>query len=113
MLRQSLCDYADHAISSALLVLASLAVAPGFAQEPPDSRQRGAAEQDPPSRIARLSLTQGAVSLEPAGDQEWATADVNRPLTTGDKLWTDQDSRAELDIGAAAIRLGVPPDSRS
>jgi hypothetical protein len=94
----------SHAISSALLVLISLAIAPGFAQEPPDAN--GAPDQDPPARIARLSLTQGAVSLQPAGDQDWATADVNRPLTTGDKLWTDQDSRAELDIGSAAIRLG-------
>jgi hypothetical protein len=64
------------------------------------------AEADPPSRVARVSLTQGAVSLEPAGTQEWANADVNRPLTTGDKLWTDQNSRAELDIGSAAIRMG-------
>lgn len=64
------------------------------------------AEADPPSRVARVSLSQGAVSLEPAGSQDWANADVNRPLTTGDKLWTDQNSRAELDIGSAAIRLG-------
>jgi len=30
---------------------------------------------------------------------------VNRPITTGDKLWTDNDARAELHIGSAAIRL--------
>lgn len=103
----------SHAISSALLLLARLArlaplallaIAPGFAQEPSDPN--ASSDQDPPARVARLSLTQGAVSLQPAGDQAWATADVNRPLTTGDKLWTDQDSRAELDIGSAAIRLG-------
>ena len=64
------------------------------------------AEADPPSRVARVSLTQGSVSLEPAGTQDWANADVNRPLTTGDRLWTDQNSRAELDIGSAAIRMG-------
>jgi hypothetical protein len=93
-----------------LALLIALAAPHAFAQDasdqppPPDSAQ--GQEQDPPSRIARLSLTQGSVSLEPAGAQEWATADLNRPLTTGDKLWTDQSSRAELDIGAAAIRLG-------
>src|SRR5262249_34787159 len=27
------------------------------------------------------------------------------PITTGDKLWTDRDSRAELHVGSAAIRL--------
>ena len=31
---------------------------------------------------------------------------VNRPLTTGDRLWADANSRAELQIGGATIRLG-------
>jgi len=66
-----------------------------------------AEEGDPPGRVARLSDIEGSVSLQPAGVQDWAAATVNRPLTTGDKLWTDQNSRAELDIGAAAIRLGA------
>ncbi len=79
---------------------------PGPGQPPGDqSGQTQAPDQDPPTRVARLSLAEGSVSLEPAGAQEWATADVNRPLTTGDKLWTDQNSRAELDTGPAAIRL--------
>jgi hypothetical protein len=29
----------------------------------------------------------------------------NRPLTTGDELWTDQDAQAELDLGHAFARL--------
>jgi hypothetical protein len=66
-----------------------------------------AEEGDPPGRVARLSDAEGSVSLQPAGVQEWAAATLNRPLTTGDKLWTDQNSRAELDIGAAVIRLGA------
>ena len=66
-----------------------------------------AEEGDPPGRVARLSDAEGSVSLQPAGVQEWAAATVNRPLTTGDKLWTDQNARAELDIGAAVIRLGA------
>jgi FecR protein len=61
---------------------------------------------DPPGRLARLSDVEGAVSLEPAGLQEWSTASVNRPLTRGDRLWADQSSRAELDLGDAAVRLG-------
>src|SRR5579863_2110730 len=64
-------------------------------------------EADPPSRVARLSYLQGSVSLQPAGMQDWAGAALNRPLTTGDKLWADQDSRAELDLGFAAVRLGA------
>jgi hypothetical protein len=63
-------------------------------------------EGDPPARVARLSDAEGWVSLEPAGVEQWTAATVNRPLTTGDRLWSDQNSRAELDIGEAVIRLG-------
>jgi hypothetical protein len=63
-------------------------------------------ETDPPGRVARLSYVEGAVSLEPAGLQEWTAAERNRPLTSGDRLWTDQQSVAELDLGDAALRLG-------
>jgi Family of unknown function (DUF6600)/FecR protein len=61
---------------------------------------------DPPSRVARVSYLQGAVSLEPAGLEEWTAAERNRPLTTGDRLWTDQQSEAELDLGDSVLRLG-------
>jgi uncharacterized protein DUF6600 len=64
-------------------------------------------DADPPGRVARVAVAEGSVSLQPAGVQDWTNATLNRPLTTGDKLWTDQDSRAELDIGAAVVRLGA------
>ena len=63
-------------------------------------------EGDPPQRVARLSDAEGWVSLQPAGVEQWTAATVNRPLTAGDRLWSDQNSRAELDIGEAVIRLG-------
>jgi len=63
-------------------------------------------EADPPGRVARLSDVEGAVSVEPAGLEQWTAALINRPLTTGDRLWADQSSRAELDLGDAALRLG-------
>ncbi|HTZ22838.1 MAG TPA: DUF6600 domain-containing protein [Streptosporangiaceae bacterium] len=59
-----------------------------------------------PARAAQLSDVEGSVSLEPAGTTTWTGADVNRPLTLGDKVWADTDSRAEIDIGDAVIRLG-------
>jgi hypothetical protein len=65
-----------------------------------------AQETDPPGRAARLSDAQGSVSLQPAGMQEWIAAPLNRPLTTGDRLWSDANARAELDLGAAVVRLG-------
>src|SRR5215472_6609187 len=68
--------------------------------------QRAAAdEDDPPSRVARLAYTRGNVSFNPAGTDDWVTAVVNRPMTTGDKLWSDEGSRAELHLGSAVIRL--------
>jgi FecR protein len=64
-------------------------------------------ETEPPGRVARLSYVQGAVSLEPAGSQDWVAAELNRPLTTSDGLWSDTPtSRAELDIGGAVVRVG-------
>jgi len=68
--------------------------------------QRAAADDDdPPSRVARLGYTHGSVSFQPSGTDDWVTAVVNRPMTTGDKLWVDDGSRAELHIGSASLRL--------
>ena len=63
-------------------------------------------DDDPPTRVARLSHTDGPVSFEPAGTDDWVSAVINRPMTTGDKLWADNGARAELHIGSASIRLG-------
>src|SRR5438445_13138284 len=63
-------------------------------------------DDDPPARAARLSFAGGAVSFEPAGTDEWVDAVVNRPMTTGDKLWTDRDGRAEVRIDSYGLRLG-------
>ncbi len=60
---------------------------------------------DPPGRVARLSHTDGEVVIAPAGTEEWAEALLNRPLTTGDRLWTESGARAELQIGSAATYL--------
>ena len=63
------------------------------------------AEADPPSRVARLKYISGQVSMQPGGVNDWAEATVNRPMTTADRLWTDKDSRAELRLGNAAMRM--------
>ncbi len=65
----------------------------------------GSAFADPPSRVARLSVLRGDVSFSPAGEDDWHAASLNRPLVSGDKLYTDRDARAELDLGAASVRL--------
>jgi hypothetical protein len=63
------------------------------------------AQDDPPTRVARLNYIQGSVSYQPSGEQDWVVADPNRPLTIGDNLWVDQGSRGEVHIGSTAIRL--------
>ncbi|MFZ6750691.1 DUF6600 domain-containing protein [Undibacterium sp. Ren11W] len=63
------------------------------------------AQEDPPSRVARLSYTQGSISLAPAGSEQWIVADPNRPLTSGDRLWVPAGARAELHMGASSLRL--------
>ena len=86
---------------SAVLALAlSTAVFPARATAQDQGQQ-----DDPPTRVARLGYMEGSVSFQPAGETEWVEAVANRPMTTGDKLWADKGSRAELQLGSAVIRL--------
>jgi hypothetical protein len=62
---------------------------------------------DPPTRVGRLNLLDGSVSFRAAGVDEWAVAEPNRTLTTGDKVWTDQNSKAEFHVGSTAVRVGA------
>src|SRR5271165_2791439 len=62
---------------------------------------------DPPGRVARIRYLQGSVSFQPAGESDWVSAVTNRPMTTGDQLWADADSRAEVQIGSAMIRVAA------
>ncbi|SAL47145.1 DUF6600 domain-containing protein [Caballeronia telluris] len=64
------------------------------------------ADADPPGRVARLNYMAGTVTSEPAGGADWSYAQINRPLTTGDQLWNDENARSELHIGSTAVRLG-------
>jgi hypothetical protein len=61
---------------------------------------------DPPSRVARISFVDGSVSMQPGGSGDWGAAARNRTVTIGDKLWSDKDSRAELQAGQASIHFG-------
>src|SRR5688572_19803125 len=63
-------------------------------------------EADPPGRVGHLSFRQGSVVFAPAEDEEWTELPANRPLTSGDRLWTDAGARAEVQLGAATLHLG-------
>jgi hypothetical protein len=61
---------------------------------------------DPPTRVARLTQISGTITFAPAGEEDWAVAQPNRPVVTGDRLWADAGSHFELQIGAASVRIG-------
>src|ERR1700678_2294870 len=75
------------------------------AQEPttPPSPEPGT--PDVPSRAARLSYASGTVSFQPGSVDDWVPATLNRPVTTGDRLWTEAGARAELSLGSAEVRV--------
>lgn len=80
-----------------LLLCAAAAVAHAQSADTDDST--------PPDRVARLSYVAGDLGFLPAGSQDWASADLNRPLTTGDRLSTGDGARAELELGGASLRM--------
>ena len=63
------------------------------------------AENDPPSRAARLNYISGEVSIQPGGVNDWVAGTLNRPMTTADRIWTDKDSRAEVQVGSGTFRM--------
>ena len=67
-----------------------------------------AADADPPAVVGRLNYISGTVSFAPAqADEDWSAAELNRPITTGDRLWSDTRGRAEMHVGSLAIRMGA------
>ncbi|MDR5780010.1 hypothetical protein QCE63_11330 [Caballeronia sp. LZ065] len=96
-------------IAAATLAACVLLSQPGisaFAQTPSVAAAPQSDSGDPPGRIARLNYMAGTVTTEPAGASDWSYAQINRPLTTGDQLWNDENARSELHVGSTAVRLG-------
>jgi len=83
----------------ALLAIVALALSgiAAHAQEPPQGAD------DPPVRVGRMSYVNGDVSFSPAGNEEWVHARVNRPIVTGDQLWSDNNGRAEVTIDNSTV----------
>jgi len=60
---------------------------------------------DPPGRVSYVSQRQGSVVFAAQGEEEWTDLPANRPLVEGDRLWTDQGARAELQLGTATVHV--------
>jgi len=82
---------------------ATIASFAAYAQPQP---QDSDTDTDPPVRVARMSYTSGRVSFSPGGNDAWVEAQINRPVATGDRVWSDADSRAELSIDNGTWWLG-------
>jgi len=65
----------------------------------------GAAWADPPGRVGRIAQADGTVWLFDDDQGEWIQARRNRPVTEGDRVSTERGSRAEIQVGAATLRI--------
>lgn len=88
-----------------VLIALLLVLVPAGSLLAQDQSNAGAPSNDPPARVARLQFISGEVSLQPGGVNDWVAANLNRPLTTSDRVWTDKDSRAELNVGTGFLRM--------
>jgi hypothetical protein len=87
-------------------VALSLAAALGLALSALPAR---ADEGDLPGRVGRVALVAGTVRTVDA-DGAWVPLPRNRPLTTGDRVVTEADGRATLEVGSSTFRLGPSTD---
>src|SRR5690242_11906926 len=66
-------------------------------------------EGDPPGRVGRVAQLAGTVRTV-GEDGNWVVLPLNRPLTTGDRVVTDIDGRATIQVGSSTFRLGPGSD---
>lgn len=101
-------NLAALALSATLVVTAVPAQQDAPSQ--PNYQNADSQNQDPPSRVARISVAQGNVSLDPAGVDTFSQAELNYPLTAGDRVYADNNSMAELQTVSLAVRMGNGAD---
>jgi hypothetical protein len=65
---------------------------------------------DPSGRVGRIATIDGNVWLFDDDQGEWVQARRNRPVTEGDRISAEQGGRAEVQIGAATLRLDGATD---
>lgn len=91
----------------ALLVCGSAVQAQQYdnSPQPYDQSQDYANSDQSPGRVARLAYLSGQVQFAPAGESDWGSVEVNRPMVIGDRLLTGDDGRAVLELGDASVRI--------
>ncbi len=91
--------YGKMLLAAMVVVCVALSI-PCFAQD----------DDDPPAQAGRISIVNGTVSIQPAGTQDWGEADLNYPIGPGDRIFTDTDGRAEIQVGRTYVRIGPNSD---
>jgi ferric-dicitrate binding protein FerR (iron transport regulator) len=56
-------------------------------------------------RPARVQYISGQVSVAPKDTNEWSAARLNQSLRSGQHIWSDKDSRVEINVGDGFIRM--------
>jgi hypothetical protein len=54
-------------------------------------------------RLARLSYIEGNVSYQHSADVDWSAASVNLPLEPGDRIYTGDDGKAEIEFDDGSV----------
>lgn len=60
---------------------------------------------DPPARVGRIGFVEGDVSFYAERSEGWKPARLNFPVTSKNSIWTNGPGRAEVRIGASALRI--------
>ncbi len=69
------------------------------------------ARSDDYARIARLSFTEGHVSFQHPNAVDWTAASINLALQPGDRVYTGDDGRAEIEFDEGSVlRLAEKTD---
>ena len=68
------------------------------------------AQDDPPPEAGRISYISGNVSIQPVTSDDWGQAYPNLPVGPGDRIFTDSDGRAEIQVGQTYLRIGPNSD---
>lgn len=68
------------------------------------------AQDDPPPEAGRISYISGNVSIQAVTSDDWGQAYPNLPVGPGDRIFTDSDGRAEIQVGQTYVRIGPNSD---
>jgi hypothetical protein len=88
-----------------LIATSALAALTGAGVAAADPREDEASVVAWPGRAGRLAELQGTVWVYDPDAAQWSSAERNRPLSAGDRVWVDPDARANIRVGSISLLL--------